>query len=699
MNEVLMLVFKLKKILFNKRINPKLICIIGLFSFFILAFGEKFYVAPYGDDNNPGTISKPFATIKKAKDVVWMELDGSGDITVYFRGGTYFVNQPIVFRVKDSGSENQIVTYRNFPGENPIFTSGVKIKGWRLINASDPGYRDIPALARKYIYICDVSDKLRSSGIFKFLLDQNSDWLPRSKTKSFTVSKKRRIDWKNPDINDRTINELERVFYYQKFAPVEYWTNIDDIEISIITKSGAMYTFPVDYIDYDSLKIYAIVPEACRIEGFSENLFANAWIENSLNGLDERGEWVLDSRVGKLYLWPLIDTSKIYTPTQRELIRVEGNIDYWGIRDIPVRYINFKGITFTNGDYDSWSDIDYSIEQNWEKEDKATALMRFRGAEHCMVDSCSFVKSGGTGVRFDLFCQFNTIQACHFENLGKSGVLLCGYGPGKKDVNINNRIIQNEIERIGRIKWNSQGIIIWQSGYNYVAYNYIHDLPYQAIGLSAPNSSLFNPYYKSETQLNPSMRWSEIEENVYLRGRKNYESTAKYRYLNGNIIEFNTIHNVLDKLKNGGAIYISGTGTGDYFGSPNVFQLNYIYDINGGNSIVYIDEDACCINIKKNILYDSQVQNGIYADGDDVFCESNIFLSLKPEKFSLYGTGKNNFWGNLLFDNKVEPIRYGYWLEDYVEILNSLEQNKFPGRLLGSDRVRSNLRWVLNAFR
>ena len=696
-----MLGFKLKRLLMNKHINPLLIYIVGLFLFFNVAFGEKFYVAPYGDDDNPGTISKPFATIEKVKDVVWMELDGMGDITVYFRGGTYYINRTILFRTQSSGSENQIITYRNFPGETPVFSSGIKINGWRRIGSQDPGYRYIPPLSRANIYICDVSRKLINSSSFKFLLDQKSDWLSRAKTKSFSIFKKQELDWEHPNINrdEKMINELKKVFYYQKFSPVEEWDNIKDIEISIVTESGEMYIFPVDSINNDSLKIYAKVPEACKIEGFDESLNAEAWIENSLSGLDEKGEWVLNTWTGKLYLWPETDTSAIYAPTLIEIIRVEGNVDYWGITDTPVRYINFKGITFTNGDRDSWKDIDCGIEQDWEMGDKSTALLRFRGAENCRVDSCSFIKSGGTGVRFDLYSQFNTIQDCHFENLGKSGILLSGYGPGKKDVNRNNSIINNEIEKIGRIKWNSGGIIVWQSGYNHIAYNYIHDLPYQAIALSAPRVSLFNPYLKTIEQLNPYMRWSEINEGVYIGGRNNYEEVSKYRYLNGNIVEFNTIHNVLNKLSFGGAIYITGTGTGDYFGSPNILQLNYIYNINGDNSIIYAGKDACCVHIKKNILYNSKVLFGIYAEGDDIFCESNVFLDIQPSKFFLSKTGKNNFWGNLLFDSKIEPLRYGYWLEDYTEIINSLENKKFPGRLSGEDRMRSNLGWVINTFK
>jgi len=209
-----MLTFKPERLLLNKRINPLLIFIAGLFLLFNVAFGEKFYVAPYGDDDNPGTISKPFATIEKVKDVVWMELDGMGDITVYFRGGTYYINRTILFRTQSSGSENQIITYRNFPGETPVFSSGIKINGWKRIGSQDPGYRYIPPLSRANIYICDVSRKLINSSGFKFLLDQKSDWLPRAKTKSFSIFKKHELDWERPNINrdERMLNELKKVY-------------------------------------------------------------------------------------------------------------------------------------------------------------------------------------------------------------------------------------------------------------------------------------------------------------------------------------------------------------------------------------------------------------------------------------------------------------------------------------------------------
>ena len=66
-----------------------------------------------------------------------------------------------------------------------------------------------------------------------------------------------------------------------------------------------------------------------------------------------------------------------------------------------------------------------------------------------------------TGVRLDLFCQNITVENSSFRNLGGTGILLAGYGPGKKDVNKNNTIQNNELTKVGSIFLHSPGIFIW----------------------------------------------------------------------------------------------------------------------------------------------------------------------------------------------------------------------------------------------
>src|SRR5262245_60270523 len=51
------------------------------------SFANVWYVAPGGNDTNPGTIAQPFQTIQKAQTVV-----SPGD-TFYIRGGTYLMQE------------------------------------------------------------------------------------------------------------------------------------------------------------------------------------------------------------------------------------------------------------------------------------------------------------------------------------------------------------------------------------------------------------------------------------------------------------------------------------------------------------------------------------------------------------------------------------------------------------------------------
>ncbi|QBE61932.1 choice-of-anchor Q domain-containing protein [Pseudoduganella lutea] len=77
---------------------------------------QVFYVdARYGNNANPGTEDRPFATIQKAHDVM------TPGQTVLVRNGTYTNpwNYTVVM-IRTSGTEGAPITYRNYPGERPL---------------------------------------------------------------------------------------------------------------------------------------------------------------------------------------------------------------------------------------------------------------------------------------------------------------------------------------------------------------------------------------------------------------------------------------------------------------------------------------------------------------------------------------------------------------------------------------------------
>ncbi len=69
--------------------------------------GTVYYVAPTGDDSNPGTLEQPWRTIQKAADTLV-----AGE-TVYIRAGVY--EERVI--PQNSGSVGQPITYAAYPGE------------------------------------------------------------------------------------------------------------------------------------------------------------------------------------------------------------------------------------------------------------------------------------------------------------------------------------------------------------------------------------------------------------------------------------------------------------------------------------------------------------------------------------------------------------------------------------------------------
>ncbi|MBN1345258.1 MAG: right-handed parallel beta-helix repeat-containing protein, partial [Phycisphaerae bacterium] len=92
-----------------------------------------FTVAPNGNDGNPGTQDKPFASLARAKEAVRsLVAQGlKGDVTVLIRGGTYRLDAPLIFGTEDSGTGDRSITYAAAPGEKVVISGGRVVKGWK----------------------------------------------------------------------------------------------------------------------------------------------------------------------------------------------------------------------------------------------------------------------------------------------------------------------------------------------------------------------------------------------------------------------------------------------------------------------------------------------------------------------------------------------------------------------------------------
>ena len=97
------------------------------------------YVAPDGNDSwsghlpapNAAKTDGPFATFDHARATVQsMNKTGLHQVTVQFRGGTYFLPKTENFTSADSGSASTGIIYESYPREKPIISGGMRVQNW-----------------------------------------------------------------------------------------------------------------------------------------------------------------------------------------------------------------------------------------------------------------------------------------------------------------------------------------------------------------------------------------------------------------------------------------------------------------------------------------------------------------------------------------------------------------------------------------
>lgn len=534
-------------------------------------FKADFYVSPQGFDEWSGTLNKPnaqgtdgpFATLTQARDAVRdLKKSKTTDITVLIREGVYALSETVVFGIEDSGEGESTITYAAYPNETPVFSSGEEIKAWEKVTTALP---NLPKEAQGKVFVANVSSK------FLTLYDDEG-MLPRAQSEAYKP------------LNKSTRSEL----YFSK-GELKNWSNVEDVEILVRpTRDWIVNMLPLASVDEEKGVATTAIEAtyAMQRKGY--------WVENVLEALDKPGEWVLNTKEGKVYLWPR-NNSTVIAPRLLELIRVEGEIDFEGPTDRPVRNLHFRGLTFKHAERYTLTEKDAGLQHDWDMLDKNNAMLRFRGAEHCVIEQCHFLYGGSGAIRVDLHGMNNTLSNNHIEYMGGGGILLCGYGPGTKDVNKKNTVYNNNIHHVGEIYWQSPGIFLWNSGENRLANNLIHDTNYCGLIVSGCVIRFFK--HSDIREQYRAIRWHEIGD---LPAELTPDVVRPYWHSRNNIIENNEIHNVMNKLGDGNGIYIRASGPG------NIIRRNYIHDLvaeTGKQSGIRTDGGQMDALIIENIIY------------------------------------------------------------------------------------------------
>ena len=212
----------------------------AVFPMVVLAQSEStqadFYVSTDGNDNWSGTLASPnttgtdgpFATLATARDAV-RELKRSADrdIVVLIRGGRYYLKETVVFGLQDSGADGHTIMYAAYPGEEPVFSSGVQITDWREVGANRPDNLFRPEWAPPNVWVADVPSAL---GRFHTLYDGDRR-LPRARSIGFAPTDTTTSDRRRRGPRARTTLSFPE-------GALKNWSNLEDVEILIRPTSG-----------------------------------------------------------------------------------------------------------------------------------------------------------------------------------------------------------------------------------------------------------------------------------------------------------------------------------------------------------------------------------------------------------------------------------------------------------------------------
>lgn len=508
-----------------------------------------YYVSPEGDDAAAGTVDAPFASLERARDAV-RDLKESGElkvsVTVLIRGGTYELEDTVVFGPEDSGSRECPVTYAAFRDETPVFTGGSVIEGdWKKHDG------EIMAL------------ELDAPPYFRQL----------------TVNGRRKSRTRTP--NEGYFETEEALsgtsFRYAEGDMMSYQA-LDDAEVVII-HSWNESRLKISKLDEGTRTVEFHDPKARHEVGWTGTRGPNRYfVENTLEGLTQPGEWYLDRATATLYYWPEEDLkgAVVTAPKLRQLVRFDGDL----AKEQFVEYIRFEGLTFTDTEWDLDKNGYPDCGDVGDIVDPAT--ITYTAARHCEFRK-NTIKNTGT-YALEINGYDNLVEDNEIYDTGSGGILTRNLHAE------HNTFRYNHIHDCCREYPSGVGINIDEGGGTFV-HNLIHGIGH---------SGIYARHWATETQA--------IE-------RRNQEQELR--------IEYNEIYDVSTIVDDSGGIFIRDSNI--------IIRNNLIHDNHSGHKRcpgwgIYLGCETRDTLVENNLVYNCLESLHVWYKNRNITVTNNIFV-------------------------------------------------------------------------
>ncbi|MDC0937002.1 right-handed parallel beta-helix repeat-containing protein [Pirellulales bacterium] len=565
------------------------------------SFAADFYVATNGDDANPGTLEKPFATLVRARDEVrTVRAGGDKPVTVHLRGGVYYLSEPLVFTADDSGSARHPVVYRAYADEKPTLSGGVPLDGeWQR-------HRDA-------IFKCNVP-----LGVLFDQLFVNGQRRMRARFPNFDPERPLMGDGGYVNATGGSDEVGNGEFYYDPatFSERE-WANP---QLAVVHIFASHYwhnsQYFIERIERERNAIVLGEGGWQTFEFMAGNSFggnSRYFIDNVFEELDAPNEWYLDAERGLLFFIPAedvdLETATVVAPQLKQLIEFRGSAQ------APVRHIELIGFRYTHtaatylDKYEVPSTGDWGIHRG--------GTLFFSGAEDCAVKESFFDAVGGNAVFISDHNRRIHIAGNKFAYTGDSAVCICGKNnmvdrEWKCEFCGTTRpwdfvdvdqypaeclIDNNVMHHIGVYGKQTAGVFMSITRHNTIRRNHIHDMPRAAICINDP-------------------------------------------FWGGHVIEYNDIHDTVQESDDHGPFNSWGRGHYWCLGINRVQQSHEAGDVkrdaryatvvrnnrfrDSNNYGIVMDDGAARFHVYNNLCIGVGLQN---REGEYRVVENNIFLN------------------------------------------------------------------------
>ncbi|SFH24576.1 Right handed beta helix region [Pedobacter insulae] len=472
------------------------------------------YVSLIGSDLNTGTKENPLATLhaalRKARELRRLN-DASikEGIRIIMQAGVYELTEPIVFHPEDAGTPKSPTLITSAPNETVVLSGGINVGNWKKLNTPIAG---LPKNTQGQIWVADAPTMGANTLQFRQL------WVNDNKA---TRARDRNGDSMNRILGWDFKNQTCQIPYtkginFSNFEGVEMtihqWWAIANLRVKSATVQG------------NSVTLEFLQPES-RIQ--SEHPWPAPWLSketgnsayflsNSVQFLDEPGEWFEDLKNHKIYYWPKsaenMLTANVTVPVLETLVRVEGTIDR------PIGYISFKGISFQHSSWlrpshkghvphqagmymlDAYklkipgtSDKKTLENQAWVGRPPAAVEVSY--ANFTQFDSCRFEHLAATGLDYKKGTHNNVIKGNLFKDIGGSALLIGQFSDEATEVHIpynpsdirelaSNEIIENNlITNVTNEDWGTVGIGAGYVNGIKILHNEINEVSYSGISM------------------------------------------------------------------------------------------------------------------------------------------------------------------------------------------------------------------------